>query len=64
MLKIILIYLLVLAYGNVVKVQDVREFNTKSVLNLVDTYQVDGKVTDYINNEKIVSILYQSLVIM
>ena len=53
----------VLAYGNVVEIQDINEFNKKCAFSKEDIDQV-GKLADYINNERIERILYQTLVIM
>ena len=53
----------VLAYDNVVEIQDINEFNRKCAFSEKDIDQV-GKLADYINNERIERILYQTLVIM
>ena len=53
----------ILAYGNVVEVQDIHEFNMKYAI-YKDIGHVHRQLTDYINNEKIERILYQTLVIM
>ena len=53
----------VLAYGNVVEIQDFNEFNRMCAFSEEDIDRV-GKLADYINNERIERILYQTLVIM
>ena len=44
--------------------QDIHKFNSKHILNVEDIDQVDRKLIDSINDEKIVSILYQTLAII
>ena len=64
--KVILIYLLILHlfwHVTVVEGQDIHELNTKYTLKK-DIDQVHGLLTDYINNEKIEIILFQTLVFM
>ena len=48
----------VLAYSNVVEIQDIHEFNRKCAFSEEDIDQV-GKLADYINNERIERTLYQ-----
>ena len=46
-----------------IEIQDIHEFNGKCAFSEEDIDQV-GKRADYINNERIERILYQTLVIM